>query len=77
MSEKSSNVLSGYLMLVIGIVLLAVMGVLLFYSDSTVSVAISVVVIIIAIFIFSGLLIVNPNEAKVMVLFGSYAGYGA
>lgn len=74
MSEKSSNVLSGYLMLVIGIVLLAVMGVLLFYSDSTVSVAISVVVIIIAIFIFSGLLIVNPNEAKVMVLFGSYAG---
>ncbi len=72
MSEKSAKVLSGYLMLVIGIALLVVTGVLLRFGVGRV--AISVVLIIIAIIIFSGLFIVNPNDAKVAVLFGSYAG---
>ena len=32
------------------------------------------VLLLIAILTFTGLFVVNPNEAKVMVLFGNYAG---
>jgi regulator of protease activity HflC (stomatin/prohibitin superfamily) len=75
MSEKSAGKLNGYLMLVAGIILV-VAGVLLEYfghGHSTYP-AIGAVVLIAAIFLLRGLFIVNPNDAKVMVLFGSYSG---
>jgi regulator of protease activity HflC (stomatin/prohibitin superfamily) len=77
MSEKSSRVLNGYLMLVAGIVLVAVFGVITYFNGNHGNgalTALSVILLIIGIFIFSGLFIVNPNDAKVTVLFGSYAG---
>jgi regulator of protease activity HflC (stomatin/prohibitin superfamily) len=77
MSEKSAKVLNGYLMLVVGILLLAIAGGLIYYTENTPDsalIVLSVILIILAIFIFTGLFIVNPNEAKVMVLFGKYAG---
>ena len=77
MSEKSTKVLTGYLMLVVGILLLAVSGILIYYTESLHNSLLAlpgVVIFIISIFVFAGLFIVNPNEAKVMVLFGSYAG---
>ncbi len=77
MSEKSAKVLNGYLMLAAGILLLVIAGVIIYLTGDnpdTALMTLSVILIIIAIFIFSGLFIVNPNEAKVMVLFGKYAG---
>ena len=132
MSEKPTKTLSGYLMLVVGIVvvavaagmvylagsnsdtafrilyaILSVIAMLIFvglfiantndakvmvrlsilvvavaagmvylsYSDSNTALGIlSAVLFIISLLTFVGLFIVNPNDAKVMVLFGSYAG---
>ena len=71
MSKKSPKVLNGYLMLVAGIVLLAAVVGTIYYHSGTI---LNVVLIIATVFVFKGLVIVNPNEAKVMVLFGSYAG---
>jgi regulator of protease activity HflC (stomatin/prohibitin superfamily) len=77
MSEKSVKTTSGYLMLVIGIVILAAgIGLAAWGSSSGKGLlAIPFVILfIVAILILVGLFVVNPNEAKVMVLFGNYAG---
>ena len=75
MSEKPAGVLTGYLMLVVGVALLVAAGVILYYNGHNEPYfGLSVAFLIIAIFVFTGLFIVNPNEAKVMILFGSYAG---
>ena len=77
MSEKSAKVINGYLMLVAGIVLTAVTIALIVIAGNRGNAPltfISMVFMLATIFIFSGLLIVNPNDAKVMILLGSYAG---
>lgn len=75
MSEKPASVLNGYLMLVVGVALLVAVVVILYYNNhNSPYLGLSVGLLIIAIFVFSGLFIVNPNEAKVIILFGSYAG---
>jgi predicted ribosomally synthesized peptide with SipW-like signal peptide len=77
MSEKPTKTLSGYLMLAAGILALVIAATLAYFADSrsnTVFGILSALLFIISILIFAGLFIVNPNDAKVMVLFGSYAG---
>ncbi len=75
MNERPASVLNGYLMLVVGVALLVAAGVILRYnSHNSPYVGLSIALIIIAIFVFAGLFIVNPNEAKVIILFGSYVG---
>jgi regulator of protease activity HflC (stomatin/prohibitin superfamily) len=75
-SEKTTKTLSGYLMLTIGILLVLAASWLVYAGSKANGVLafIGVLVFIIAIFIFIGLFIVNPNDAKVMVLFGHYGG---
>jgi regulator of protease activity HflC (stomatin/prohibitin superfamily) len=77
MTEKPAKVLNGYLMLVVGIVLLVVVGLVVYREGSNANpayIALAVVLLVVAILIFTGLFIVNPNEAKVMLIFGKYAG---
>jgi len=77
MSEKAIKVTNGYLMLVVGIVLLAAAGLMVFYAqgnDNPLFIPLFFVFFIIAVLVLAGLFIVNPNEAKVALLFGSYAG---
>jgi len=78
MSEKVTKVYNGFLMLAVGLILLAAAIVLFILNadGSNAWMTILAVVLIIAdsILVFPGLFIVNPNEAKVMVLFGKYAG---
>jgi hypothetical protein len=77
MNEKAVKTISGYAMLVLGIILLVggtglmVWGVNI-HQDWIA--APFVILLIVGIFILAGCFIVNPNEAKVMVLFGNYAG---
>lgn len=77
MSEKPTNVLSGYLMLVIGIALFLA-GILLAVFTSELNSAfliwLTIILVAVASLIFGGLFVVNPNDAKVTVLFGNYAG---
>lgn len=74
MSEKPCKVYSGYLMLLAGILLLAAAIAVIFQGDSTGIVIAFMLLLLASIVAFSGLFIVNPNDAKVMVLFGKYAG---
>ncbi len=77
MSEKSTTVLSGYLMLAVAIALSIVVSVMIFYESSNRNAWYEwmlVVLSIVDVFVYIGLFVVNPNDAKVMVLFGSYAG---
>jgi regulator of protease activity HflC (stomatin/prohibitin superfamily) len=76
-SEKSAKTTSGYLMLAVGIVvLLGAIGFMIWGTNSGQNWLAGpfVLLLIVGIFLLVGLLIVNPNEAKVLVLFGNYAG---
>ena len=77
MSEKTTQTLSGYLMLLLAFILLAGgigAGIAGGITDNGIYAAPAVVLILISSLTFAGLFVVNPNEAKVMVLFGKYAG---
>lgn len=79
MREKTTWTLSGYLMLFVGLLMFVVAVVLVYLAVNMTSVnAILtwavVILVIFAIFILAGLFVVNPNDARVMVLFGKYAG---
>jgi regulator of protease activity HflC (stomatin/prohibitin superfamily) len=75
MAEKPTRTLSGYIMLALGLVIVVVAGILYSrMSAGSVLLIIPPLLILLAIFIFAGLFIVNPNDAKVTLLFGSYAG---
>jgi len=78
MSERTAKVLPGYLMLAAGLILMALSLVLMYLvtleKNMPLYIALFVVSFILAITILSGLFVVNPNDARVMVLFGKYAG---
>ena len=77
MSEKSAKVISGYIMLAVAVVLLVGAFVIILQNVNeppVLNIVLSIVAIILSSLAFAGLFIVNPNDAKVMVLFGSYAG---
>jgi regulator of protease activity HflC (stomatin/prohibitin superfamily) len=75
-SEKPTRTLNGYLMLAICIALFIVVGFIFarsLFANSLLPI-LGVAILIIAIILAAGLFVVNPNDAKVAVLFGSYAG---
>jgi regulator of protease activity HflC (stomatin/prohibitin superfamily) len=78
MTEKVTKVYNGFLMLTVGIILLIATTLLFIFSqDGSIvwMMVLAVVLLLIAvILVLPGLLIVNPNEAKVTILFGKYAG---
>ena len=77
MSEKPTRVLSGYLMLAAGIGLFVVgivIAVLTSSLNNALLIWLSIILVLIGSLIFGGLFVVNPNDAKVTVLFGNYAG---
>lgn len=74
--EKPVKVLNGYLMFFVGVILAAV-TITMFNLTANGSGSVAVLSIILAaatILCFAGLFVVNPNDARVMVLFGTYAG---
>lgn len=66
---------SGYLGVVVTIVTLA-LGILLFvfFPNSVPAIVIGIFLCLLTIFMIVGLLVVNPNESAVLVLFGKYSG---
>ncbi|WDF81424.1 SPFH domain-containing protein [Mucilaginibacter sp. KACC 22773] len=70
-SEKTINPPSGFAAFVLLLVVLAVAAVCLFIGEEPIG---SILGILGFIFILPGLVIVNPNESKVLTLFGKYVG---
>ncbi len=75
--ERERSALSGYPMLLLGILLIAaaiaclVVGI---RANNPVLILPLVVCVLAAVLVLAGLFIVNPNDAKVLVLFGAYKG---
>jgi len=73
--EKSLKGLSGYLFVILILVFIGVGILNLIYSSQTpLTVVVSVLLFILAGFTMAGLIVINPNESGVMVLFGDYKG---
>jgi regulator of protease activity HflC (stomatin/prohibitin superfamily) len=68
--ERIFKASSGYLFLLIGLLVLAAV-VLAFINEI---IWLGVVLMLLSLLIFPGLMVVNPNESMVMVLFGAYRG---
>lgn len=73
--ERTNSPMSGYLA-VTAIILLLAFAIFSFvnYSSSTTLMIISGICVLIAFFLMPGILVVNPNESSVLVLFGDYVG---
>ncbi len=68
--EKIFKASSGYLFLIISLLLIAA-TVWLFVNEIY---WLGVILIFVSLFLLAGLMVVNPNESMVMVLFGAYRG---
>ena len=73
--EKISSTSSGYVGVLAALVFLG-LGIcgLIFFNQSPVGIVLSMVCIFAAVFSTIGLMVVNPNESSVLVLFGEYKG---
>ena len=73
--EKSLTTSSGYigLLFILAFIGFGICG-LTFYNPNVFAVILSVIFIVLAIFTAAGLIVINPNESSVLVLFGDYKG---
>jgi len=73
--EKISSTSSGYMAILVLIVLLG-LGIcgLIFYNSNVAGIVFSMLCFTLFIFTSIGLMVVNPNESAVLVLFGEYKG---
>ena len=71
--EKTLQPMSGFFMLLVALVLVAV-GVFLLIDDASPFGPLPVLLMIAGIFVFKGVMVVNPNHSRVLVFFGQYVG---
>jgi regulator of protease activity HflC (stomatin/prohibitin superfamily) len=69
-TEKNFNPVSGYIILVLELIIIGLMVLAIVQFEIPWLVAI----IVIASFGFPGFIVINPNESSVLILFGSYKG---
>jgi regulator of protease activity HflC (stomatin/prohibitin superfamily) len=77
--EKVRSTVSGWLMLgvLLGVIVLSILGIVreaTHNEDPTALVAVYVLAVITAALCMAGFFVVNPNEARVLTLFGKYSG---
>jgi regulator of protease activity HflC (stomatin/prohibitin superfamily) len=76
-AEKSANKLNGFLMLIVTLALIAFEVYLIITVGSTKNTSLLWVffpLIVILLILLSGFVVVQPNESKVLILFGKYIG---
>lgn len=73
-TEKDFKAKSGYVALLIEIVLIVAMVLVLIFIPGILNKILAGAILFIAVFCLGGFSIVNPNESSVMVLFGAYKG---
>jgi regulator of protease activity HflC (stomatin/prohibitin superfamily) len=73
--EKTLSASSGYLFIFIILTFIGIgIGNLIFSAQTTVTVVISILLFILSGFTIAGLIVINPNESMVLILFGDYKG---
>jgi regulator of protease activity HflC (stomatin/prohibitin superfamily) len=73
--EKVSSTSSGYMGILVVLVLMALgIGGMILYNQYVAGIIVSMICIAAAVFAVIGLMVVNPNESSVLVLFGEYKG---
>lgn len=73
--EKFITPLSGYLGVLVTLATMVVAILLLVYSNESLPMILGgIALLVVSVFMMIGLLVVNPNESAVLVLFGDYAG---
>ena len=70
MVEKNAGKMSGYLGIIIGLILIGISAFMLVNE----AIVVPVILIAFVIVLLSGITIVQPNEAKVLTFFGTYVG---
>ena len=70
MVEKKAVKMNGYLGLIVGIILIGISVYMLLNE----AIVVPVILLIAVVVVFSGITIVQPNEAKVLTFFGTYVG---
>lgn len=71
--EKTLQPMSGFFMLLVALVLVAV-GIFLLIDSGSSFGPLPVLLMIAGIFVFKGVMVVNPNHSRVLVFFGQYVG---
>ena len=75
MEKEKKIMLSGYVSVLIIIVLLIVaMSLMVNSNENPVPIIIAGILFLVVIFLAKGLIVINPNESMVLVLFGEYKG---
>lgn len=75
--ERQKNYASGFFPLFLGLGLLLLSVMMFIQSTGPVTVIIAVGVFIAGLLLLSGLFVINPNESRVLQLFGDYVATGA
>lgn len=76
-AERSQSAKSGYAMLLLSIILIVIAVLCLIQgirTDNALYIIPLIVLLLLGILVLSGLFIVNPNDSRVLVLFGTYKG---
>lgn len=75
MEKEKLGTTSGYVAILVSVLLLAIgISGLILMNQVIPVVIISIICIMLAVFILTGLIVLNPNESAVLVLFGQYQG---
>jgi regulator of protease activity HflC (stomatin/prohibitin superfamily) len=73
--ERTLSTSSGYVGILLILAFIGIgIGNLVFSNQSPVAIVISIFFFILSVFAIAGLMIINPNESAVLVLFGEYKG---
>lgn len=73
-NEKTQTASSGYFVLILGLLMIfSPLSNIAFYENPAI-IGITVFLTLTGIFLCTGLIVVNPNESRVLILFGKYIG---
>ena len=73
-NEKNLTASPGYFVLFIGLIMILSPLTNIAFPENTTVIIITVITAILGIFLCTGLIVVNPNESRVLILFGKYVG---
>ena len=73
-NEKNLTASPGYFVLILGLLMILSPSLNIAFPENPMVITLTIVSAIIGVFLCTGLIVVNPNESKVLILFGKYVG---